>query len=430
MLPGLKNKVHALFAETGILPGLMAVMAVIYPVCALFSKRANDALFWLLVVLSIGVVFRRKNNDYSFPRFLKDYWPLWLAMSLFFLAELSNQLFATRLRFALLFSEPFRFVLLPLLVYGWLALPLEKLRQARWGWMLCAIAGGAFLFFISGMGKVRPETVNYTGVHLIHFSNVFFLAGFMAVFAVGWQKSRKEVGMVLGAVTLCAVVCGLYASQTRASWIIFLILFVLTGVFFWRENKKTVATTGGVILLCIVLGFSFTSADKWLGRFKLVQSDVAQYQEGNANTSIGARLQLWEASWIIFTEYPWTGIGGRKQPFQENMAKTGLHFAPEAARQTHAHNEFLQRAVRYGILGGIAVLAVFLVPFIYFVSCIRSSDPVLKTTAFTGAVYSLAFFLFGLSDVIFEWRATVHLYIVVLSVLLAMLIKRKEEMSH
>lgn len=430
MLPGLKDKIHAPFAEGGILSGLMAVIVVIYPVCALFSRQANDVLFWLLVVLSIGVIFCRKSNHYSFLRFLKDYWSLWLAMSLLFFAELSNQLFATRLRLSLLLSEPFRLVLLPLLVYGWLALPSEKLRQARWGWMLCAVAGGIFLFFISDMGKFRPEMANYTGIYLIPFSNFSILAGFMAVFAMRWGRAGRKNRVILGAVIFCSVMGGLYASQTRASWIITLILSILAGVFFWRENKKTVATTGGVILLGIALFFSFTSADKWLGRFKLIQSDVVQYQEGNANTSIGARLQLWEASWMIFTEHPWTGIGGRKQVFQENMARTGINFAPEAARQKHAHNEFLQRAVRYGILGGIAVLAVFLVPFIYFFSCIRSSDPVLKTTAFTGAVYSLAFFLFGLSDVIFEWRTTVHLYIVVLSVLLAILIKRKEEMSH
>lgn len=430
MLFNLKNKMQASFAEGGILSRVMAVIVVIYPVCALFSKRANDALFWLLVVLSIGIIFCRKNNHYSFSRFLRDYWPLWLAMSLFFLAELSNQLFATRLRFSLLFSEPFRFALLPLLVYGWLALPLARLKQARWGWALCAVAGGIFLFFISGMGKFRPETANYTGIYLIPFSNFSILAGFMAVFAMGWGRAGRKNRVIFGAVIFCSVIVGLYASKTRASWIVFLILLVIAGGFFWKEHKKIIAAISGVILLCIALGFFFTSADKWLGRFQLVQSDIAQYQAGDANTSIGARLQLWEASWMIFTERPWTGIGGRKQLFQENMARTGINFAHEAAIQVHTHNEFLQRAVRYGILGGAAVIAVFLVPFIYFVSYIRSPDSVLRTTAFMGAVYNLAFFLFGLSDVIFEWRTTVHLYIVVFSVLLAILMKQKEAVLH
>lgn len=430
MLPGLKDKIHAPFAEGGILSGLMAVIVVIYPVCALFSKQANDVLFWLLVVLSIGVIFCRKSNHYSFLRFLKDYWSLWLAMSLLFFAELSNQLFATRLRLSLLLSEPFRLVLLPLLVYGWLALPLEKLKQARWGWMLCAVAGGLFLFFISDMGKFRPNTWDYIGtLALIPFTNLLLITGLMAVLAMKWGRAGRKSGLIFGGVILCAVIGGLYASQTRASWLIALILFGVAGGFFYRENKKTVSTVGGVIF-CVALCLFFASSGKWLDRFKLIQSDIAQYQDGNANTSIGARLQIWQASWIIFTEHPWTGIGGRNQPFQENMVETGVNFAPEAARQMHAHNEFLQRTVRYGLLGGVAVIAMFLVPFIYFISYIHSSDPVLKTTAFTGAVYSLAFFLFGLSDVIFEWRTTVHLYIVVLSVLLAILIKRKEEMSH
>ncbi|MCM1512665.1 MAG: hypothetical protein NC112_06115 [Oxalobacter formigenes] len=220
------------------LSGLMAVIAVIYPVCALFSKQANDALFWLLVVLSIGVVFCRKNEPLPFSRLLKDYWPLWIAMSLFFLAELSTQLFATRLRLSLLFSEPFRFVLLPLLVYGWLSLPLERLKWARWGWFFCAIAGGVFLFVISGMGEVRPEPFNYTGMFLIPFTNFSVLMGAMVVSSIGWDNPKKKRSIVLGTLALCAVMCGLYASQTRASWIIALVFLVLASLFFQKGKKK------------------------------------------------------------------------------------------------------------------------------------------------------------------------------------------------
>lgn len=426
----MKDKIHALFAEGGILSGLMAVIAVIYPVCALFSKQANDVLFWLLVVLSIGVVFCRKGNGYSFSRFLKDYWPLWLAMSLLFFAELSNQLFATRLRFSLLLSEPFRFVLFPLLVYGWFALPSEKLRLAGWGWMLCAVAGGVFLFFISGMGKFRPNTWDYIGtLALIPFTNLLLITGLMAVLAMKWGRTGRKSSLIFGGVILCAVIGGLYASQTRASWLIALILFGIAGGFFYRENKKMVSTVGGVIF-CVALCLFFASSGKWLDRFKLIQSDIAQYQDGNADTSIGARLQIWQASWIIFTEHPWVGIGGRGDLFRDTVAQTDLVLAPETKRLWHAHNEVLQRMARYGFPGGIAIIAVFLVPFVYFVSYIRVSDPALRKAAFMGVTYNLAFFLFGLSDLIFEWRVAVQFYIVILSVLLAILMKQKEAVLH
>ncbi|MCM1129604.1 MAG: O-antigen ligase family protein [Oxalobacter formigenes] len=306
-------------------------------------------------------------------------------------------------------------------------MPLEWLKWARWVWGLCAIAGGVFLFVISGMGKVRPEPFNYTGIFLIPFTNFSVLMGMMAVFSIGWDNPKKKRNIVLGTLALCAVICGLYASQTRASWIIALILLVLAGLFFRKGNKKTIVVTSSIVLLLSALIVAFMFSGQVPGRFKQVQSDVMQYQKGDANTSIGARLQLWEASWKAFTKHPVTGIGERSKSFQKNMAKTGVNFAPEAARQPHAHNEFLQRAVRYGALGGIAVIAVFLVPFIYFVSYIRSSDSVLRTTAFMGATYNLAFFIFGLSDVIFEWRTTIQFYVVMSSMLFAALIKRKEE---
>ena len=62
MLASLKEKIYAPFAGVGVLSGLMAVIAVIYPLCALFSKQANDVLFWLLVVLSFGIILCRKSE--------------------------------------------------------------------------------------------------------------------------------------------------------------------------------------------------------------------------------------------------------------------------------------------------------------------------------------------------------------------------------
>lgn len=429
MLPSLKDKIHAPFAEGGILSGVMAVIAVIYPVCALFSKQANDVLFWLLVVLSIGVIFCRKGKGYSFSRFLKDYWPLWLAMSLLFFAELSNQLFATRLRLSLLFSEPFRLVLLPLLVYGWLALPLEKLKQARWGWMLCAVAGGLFLFFISDMGKYRPNTHECIGVleaiSVIPFTNLVVLMGFMAIFAIGWDKPKKILGLVLGILVLFLVIEGAYVSQTRLSWIIVLIMSAVTGRFFWKENRSAIVVIGCVVLFFTALSCFLMPKFHLLERVKQAQNDIVLYQKGDANTSIGARLQLWEGALMIFTEHPWTGIGGRSAQFQDAIAQTDLTLSHETKKQRQAHNEFLQRAVRYGILGIIAILAVLGTPFFYFIRYLRSSDSVLRTVAFIGMVYNLGICVWGLPDVIFEWRVTVQFYVVVFSVLFAILIKQK-----
>ncbi|MGT2494793.1 O-antigen ligase family protein [Cupriavidus basilensis] len=44
-------------------------------------------------------------------------------------------------------------------------------------------------------------------------------------------------------------------------------------------------------------------------RVDLVGQDVAQFEAGNADTSTGARLLIWQMAAKAFEAHPWSGIG-------------------------------------------------------------------------------------------------------------------------
>lgn len=410
--------------------GLIWIVVLIYPVAGLFSMRANDICFDFLSVLGVVAIFvYRRDSSKSFVQLLKAYWPLWFAMSLFFLGELLNQIFVSGFKFSRL-RLSFRFVLLPLFVYLFTCLSVAKLKRIEWGLVCSAFLSGIFIFIISDFGEFRPESRHYVGIALIPFTNLIVLTGFLAFLTQGWNDEKNKVIFFVKSLALIFVIWGAYLSETRASWVAILIFGVLTLCLFFRKNKKITLIAISLFLIAIFY-FSLQEGGKLTRRINDFKTDISHYESGeNKDTSIGQRFQLYKTSWIVCSENFWFGINKKESSFKNEMNKkveTGL-ITYVAAGQPHAHNEFLQRMVLYGILGGVAVLFVFLAPFLYFFKHINSNDSTLKTIAYMGVVYNTGFLIFGLTDLIYQWRPTVQFYVVMLSVLLALLIKRKKRL--
>lgn len=425
---------HSIQISSGrfkILSGALWIIVLVYPVAGLFSKYASDICFYLLFILSVWVIVLQRHTQHkAFFRFLVNYWPLWLAISLFFWGELFNSLFVSGFRISRLLLS-FRFMMVPLLVYGLLVLSVEKMKQVQWGLICSAVLSGIFVFIISDQGSFRAQTMDYVGIWLIPFANLSLLVGFMAFLTVGWDSPKNIVFIILKILALLFAIYGAYLSETRASWIAILILGAISSGLFLRQNKKIVLISSCIFF--VILAAAFLTSTKLQSRVNVAQTDIAQFLDGtNKDTSIGIRLQLYEASWIIFTENPLGINRGEVLDFRDALSskvKSGV-ISSFAAQHVHAHNEFLQRMVRYGVLGGVAVIAMTLVPLFYFFRCIRSRDKTLRTIAYMGIVYNVGFFIFGLSDVIYEWRITIQFYVVMLSVLLALLIKRRTEIGQ
>ena len=91
-------------------------------------------------------------------------------------------------------------------------------------------------------------------------------------------------------------------------------------------------------------------------RLAEAQHDIALYQEGKADTSIGARFEMWRFAWQEGSRYPLFGAGTA----QLNADKDAWCAAADLAAFGHLHNEFLDAFARRGLLG-LAVLFFLLV---------------------------------------------------------------------
>ncbi len=175
---------------------------------------------------------------------------------------------------------------------------------------------------------------------------------------------------------LLSTVAGLFGvlasvlSFARGGWIgIPLIFFVVLYIYKNRISKKLVGMIGLSILMGGVL---LTNNAQFMDRVLSVKSALTSYSNGVKDGSIGARLDMWKMGSDAFLEHPISGWNLKElDSYKKALAEKGV-VSPEFIQYTHFHNQFIDDAAKKGLLGGISLLGVFLIPLYFFYKKQRS----------------------------------------------------------
>lgn len=198
-------------------------------------------------------------------------------------------------------------------------------------------------------------------------------AGIMAMFACwlvavgldhGYSRTQRRWWLLGSALAVLAVL----ASQSRGAFVVVVWWVGVVGWQAWRawryaphkpQNIRRLSMTSAALMLLLV-ALSYTPV---LERPRLsLQDAISEAQQslrnpaGGSNTSVGARLYMWQRSLQAIAQAPWLGHGhdGRKQLIQQwaEDAQSG-----EIRRLGHVHNEYLHQLVDHGLLGLISQAA-------------------------------------------------------------------------
>ena len=74
----------------------------------------------------------------------------------------------------------------------------------------------------------------------------------------------------------------------------------------WQSRTKLIFVAAAVAILAVLAALSWHSKES---RWKIMVSDVNRYEQHDRDTSVGIRIQLWKASWMMFKESPLVGVG-------------------------------------------------------------------------------------------------------------------------
>ena len=269
------------------------------------------------------------------------------------------------------------------------------------------------------------ERLGTSFVNPIHFGDIALTLGVLPLFGLGWRAPADSptVRRVEALLAILAACAGLYASVlsgSRGGWIAlpaFVLLFY--GMHRATLPRRTILASAGGLLLFLV------GAYIWMPeihqRLSLISSNLHAFDQGNENTSIGIRFQLWKAAWLIFAEHPLFGVGmGGFKALMTPMQHAGL-LTPVAADfgRQEVHSEILSRLSQLGLVGLVAILSVYAAPLVLFWQRMNADHPASRAAARMGVVLISGFFIYGLTVETFDLTMTAAFYALTTAVLLA-----------
>ncbi|HWP95031.1 MAG TPA: O-antigen ligase family protein [Gammaproteobacteria bacterium] len=275
-------------------------------------------------------------------------------------------------------------------------------------WGIYAVITDQTGLYESGVGGVTDP---------ILFGDISLAMAFMSLGGFWYFRERAPalawlpfVGFGLG-----CVACVL--SGVRGAWIaipaLLAVLFfmIARGIRLWQKGALVVA-----LLLVFTAAYFVpeTGVRERLDNFVRALLGIQTPGEGSGPVLI--RLELWRVAFAAWLSEPMLGVGpgGFLRAVQTAVTEGRLeHFY---LAFNHPHNEYLSALAERGLIGFVALLLVFGVPFKHFLWAARHRDTSLRQLGYAGIVLIVAFLHFALTEAVFDRAAAVTFYAFVLAV--------------
>ncbi|WP_298225278.1 O-antigen ligase [Acidocella sp.] len=293
------------------------------------------------------------------------------------------------------------------------------------------IATGAFIavvtaiFFPYNWGDSNGlERIGTSFVNPIHFGDIALTLGILPLFGLETKTTNNDADYAFKLfIAVTAGISGIYASilsGSRGGWVaIPFYIFIALAIGRHSIRPRTIAIIfSGTTALLLFIYFSIPEVRD---RLDLIIANLREFASGEVNTSIGIRLQLWKAAIIIFIDHPIFGIGmGGFKATMDSFQQMGIltPLAAEYGRQ-EVHNEILSRMSQLGVVGLVAIIAIYLVPAWLFWKQLNAKQIDIRRAARMGVALVCGFFVYGLSVETFDLTMTSAFYALTISILLA-----------
>ena len=175
------------------------------------------------------------------------------------------------------------------------------------------------------------------------------------------RAGKTVPALALSAIALGFVVNMAFVVVSRTALVtmpVMLVVFALLHLK-WRTS---------VIILCVAIvlaGLAFTASPPLRAKIESFLSEYRLYKQQNVPTSIGLRLEYWQKSLRFFAEAPLLGHGTGSTRGLFEQAAIGQAGA-SAEIIANPHNQTLNVAVQWGVVGVIVLYAMWLSHLLLF----------------------------------------------------------------
>ncbi|WEM42438.1 O-antigen ligase family protein [Photobacterium sp. DA100] len=148
-------------------------------------------------------------------------------------------------------------------------------------------------------------------------------------------------------------------------------ILLLYKIFERNNIKKLITTSIFGTFFIISLSYGFVEA-----RVNATVAEIQSISEGNYNTSIGLRLQMWQASPELISINPIFGLGDNHKQELQRLYKAGkIDKSLAKYSPTHYHNQYIDKIIKSGVIGFILfLLAVYYPIYACFIKANENSN--------------------------------------------------------
>jgi O-antigen ligase len=309
------------------------------------------------------------------------------------------------------FDRPSRFLLAALALIILLKTRI-KAELVLYGVIIGATSTGLlaiYQYFVLDM--VRPHGFKI----VIAYGNDSLLLALLALASIGFFLTQKKYLLVaLCVIAATFAISAFIFSGTRGGWLATpLILLVLCS--FRKKLKTSLLLSITSIIFVLIIAMLLSPKLGTLDRLKLVNTNLNNYFSGQTvATSTGLRLEMWKSALYSFKEKPIFGTGeyGNKA-YKQQQIQQGL-VSSKIYAFGHAHNEIFTALSYRGLIGFLSLLSIYLVPLWLFSKVLFSKQsalsPETKMIALGGCLIPLSYFIYGLTQSMFDHNSGSTIY--------------------
>ncbi|MEZ8288891.1 O-antigen ligase family protein [Vibrio sp. 10N.222.49.A3] len=256
-------------------------------------------------------------------------------------------------------SQELRGLLLTLVLL--IVLPQSYIVNIRWVQYLLFSAALACWALSCWYSMIEPTPRGHWPVNPIPLA---MHQGLVSVLSIGALLTTFK-GKRSGLLAVSAIISGLSVllTQSRGGILALACCYFLVAVSVVVQKKGSFKII--VISFLVLFGSALLAKDALIKRYQETEAEFYQMNHGNRDTSIGLRLQMYQAGLELFASHPMLGHGEFTREYAEDnltgYTPTGYHFISQA----HLHNNYIDKLARSGVIGFIFLLYLLFYP-IYF----------------------------------------------------------------
>ncbi len=245
----------------------------------------------------------------------------------------------------------------------------------------------------------------------IIFGSLCLSFGLMALVLLSEKQSNRLKFIWYG----LSMLCGFYlsiSSESRTGWLaVPIVLFLLLKIRLKISYLKTLIFSAALVGITSFVLFHSSEIVKY--RLSHAAKDISSYQwyGGENFTPVGERISFIRMGWHLMMQKPltgWANIDFSPQLDTLEFSKFASSATRLGVKAGGFHNDFINNGVKYGILGLLFTLLLFLGPGIFFFKLLKIDQD--NRYALLGLVYIAAQAVSALSYQVLDFKFTASLY--------------------